>query len=129
MNKKVRDAIIVNLVLLCVFEFFLGLVFFQWNQSINIKMNCLIGGGIITLISVILLALGIGNKSKAYISYGIETLVLAGFTIFAYYALTTLQAPFDIFNISIYTIIPFVVFFVYYIAKMMHIYKKQGNNE
>lgn len=125
-NKKVKDLIIINIVLLCIFEFFLGLVYFEWSQSINIKMNCLISAGVITVVAIILLALGIGNKSKDYISYGLETLVLAGFTMFAYYSLTVIQAPLMIGRLSIYTVIPFVLFFVYYIIKMIVIAKNRG---
>ena len=119
-----RDLIIINLVLLGIFEFFLGLVYFEWYQSINIKMNCIVSSGIITIIAIILFALGIGNKNKRQIVYGGETLVLAAFTLLAYYILTTIQSPFMIGNISIYTVIPFVLFFVYYIVKIVVISKK-----
>ena len=119
-----RDLIIINLVLLGIFEFFLGLVYFEWYQSINIKMNCIISAGIITIVAIILFALGIGNKNKRQITYGAETLVLAVFTLLAYYILTVIEAPLMIGSISIYTVIPFVLFFVYYIAKIVVIAKK-----
>ena len=51
-------------------------------------------------------------------------MVLAAFTLLAYYILTTIQSPFMIGNISIYTVIPFVLFFVYYIVKIVVISKK-----
>ena len=68
--------------------------------------------------------IGIGNKNKRQVTYGAETLVLAVFTLLAYYILTAIEAPFMIGSISIYTVIPFVLFFVYYIAKIVVIAKK-----
>ncbi len=125
-NKKFKDLVIINLVMLFIFEFFLGLVYFEWSQSINIKMNCLIATGIITVIAIVLLALGFGNKSKEFISYGIESIVLAGFTMFAYYSLTSIQAPIMIGSLSIYTVIPFALFFIYYIIKLIVIARNRG---
>ncbi|MDD4067101.1 MAG: hypothetical protein PHH22_03925 [Clostridia bacterium] len=122
--SKRNEMIVTNIVILVIIELFLGFVFFEWNQSLNIKMNCYISGGIISIVSIILLALGIGNKNKFILAYGIELLILAVITFLAYYILTSIIPIFVIGSVSLYVILPFVLFGLYYILKCIWLYLK-----
>ena len=122
--SKRNEMIVTNIVILVIIELFLGFVFFEWNQSLNIKMNCYISGGIISIVSIILLALGIGNKNKFILAYGIELLILAVITFLAYYILTLIIPIFVIGSVSLYVILPFVLFGLYYILKCIWLYLK-----
>lgn len=122
--SKRNEMIVTNLVILVIIELFLGFVFFEWNQSLNIKMNCYISGGIISIVSIILLALGIGNKNKFILAYGIELLILAVITFLAYYILTSIIPIFVIGSVSLYVILPFGLFGLYYILKCVWLYLK-----
>lgn len=122
-NKR-NEMLVTNIIILVIIELFLGFVFFEWNQSLNIKMNCYISGGIISIVSIILLALGIGNKNKFILAYGIELLILAVITFLAYYILTSIIPIFVIGSVSLYVILPFVLFALYYILKCVWLYLK-----
>lgn len=127
-SEKRRDRILGNGVLFLSFEFLLYLVYFEASLSINFKMISFILAGIIAIISIVLFALGIGNKNKKNIVYGIEFIVLAIFVAMAYPILATMPSIIKIGKFPILEFVPFVVFLVYYPVKIIVMIKNMLKN-
>jgi hypothetical protein len=127
-SEKRRDRILGNGILFLSFEFLLYLVYFELSLYINFKMISFILAGIIAIISIVLFALGIGNKNKKNIVYGIEFLVLAVFVAMAFPILAKLPAIYRIGKFPILEFVPFVVFLGYYPTKIVIMIKNMLKN-
>ncbi len=128
-DKKLRENIITNIVLFICFEFFLYLIYFDWaRNSINIRLDCIVSAGVITMIAAVLFILGFGNKNKRFMIYGIEFFALAVFTFLGYFILTTIPAFIRFKGISIYSFIPFIAFLIYYVIKVIIMIKNKMKN-
>lgn len=127
-NEKKRDRVLGNCILFLAFEFLLYIVYFETSLSINFKMTSFILAGIIAIISIVLFALGIGNKNKKNIVYGIEFLVLAVFVAMAFPILAKLPAIYRIGKFPILEFVPFVVFLGYYPTKIVIMIKNMLKN-
>ena len=122
-DGKLRDKIFTNLMLLFCIEIFLGIEFFEWRTSLNERVLCFGAAGVFMVTAIILLALGLGNKNKSLTKYGFEILVLSICAFLGHFAMAVWVAPIKIGWLSIYTLIPFIGFFVYYIIKIYRLLK------
>ncbi|MBE5822185.1 MAG: hypothetical protein E7311_06360 [Clostridiales bacterium] len=127
-NEKKRDRILGNSILFLSFELLLYIVYFETSLSINFKMISFILAGIIAIISIILFALGIGNKNKRNIVYGIEFLILAIFVAMAFPILAIMPAIYRIGRFPILEFVPFIAFLVYYPVKIIVMIKNMLKN-
>ena len=127
-DRKIKDRICGNCILLASFEFLLYILYFEVSLSVRFKMTTFTLAGIIAIISIILFALGIGNKNKRNIVYGIEFLVLAIFTVLAYPILAIWPAIVRIGRFPILEFIPFATVLIYYVIKIISIIRKKMKN-